>query len=525
MSDQANTLVYFIGGLSDTSDPGKHPFKYLYNHIHTTLQKQDIHGKSQRLFETRLHDYRQSLCTPLPPRQQFACAIPLFTDQSAEDLANQLDEDIERAQRETDAKKIILVAYSSGSALVRRALFQAKEREWERRKLEAVRKTMIHDYPNQADNTRPIPSRSWAALLEKVIHIGGMTVGWEFNSQMPKHYLWLGPIIRPLCPNWFVWQIYRGSKFITDTRIGLNRHPIRNKHQTYYILGTQDQFLSPRDAVEPGSLQEQKNNPIYLEIQGFDHNTILNFTESRLNHILNDIINCNRGGESIALSLANQYHIKHIIKSDIDDYVDPMDNEPAMKIKSVKHVIIVLHGIRDDGFWAKRIAHRIKEQNRKIKFNELYGSESPPAVVINKTAMEKAAEELRVVSLSYGYFSLWDFLRPGGRRQAVEWFQNVYADITALYPNAEVSFVGHSNGTYLGTHALQCEHLDYRYLVLAGSVVRRDFWDTKGKEWQWKKKVGRLLNLQGVDDWIVGLLPGGLESIPIAGKWMDLGGC
>lgn len=34
----------------------------------------------------------------------------------------------------------------------------------------------------------------------------------------------------------------------------------------------------------------------------------------------------------------------------------------------------------------------------------------------------------------------------------------------------------------------------------------------------------RLFNMRGVDDWIVGLLPGGLETIPIVGKWMDLGG-
>jgi hypothetical protein len=515
MSETSTRLVYFVGGLADITSEERDPFRKLYDH----LPYESEHCPTRKTVEPikRVHSFRQSTVIPYPwrlklierakPRSENPdkSEIPLFTDQSAEDLANQLDLDIQMVSREVNAKEIILIAYSSGSAIVRRALLLAKERELEREKLTAI--DLLSKPRSKRFQVEP-----WSKHLSTIIHIGGMTMGWEFNSQMPKLYLWLGPIFRPLCPYWFIWQLYRGSKFITDTRIGLNRHPRPETHQTFYILGTQDQFLSPGDAVEPGEKGEEKN-PIYLEVTGFDHNSILRIKDedekkgSRLNEILTRIIDTDKNSRpGIIDGLAKDKLARHIPQSDIDDYLDPMDNEPAKRMDDVEHVVIVLHGIRDSGFWAKRIAHRIKEMNR---------SANPP---------EDKRNKIKVVSLSYGYFSLWDFLRPGGRRQAVEWFQNVYADITALYPNADVSFIGHSNGTYLGTHALQCEYVNYRYLVLAGSVVRRDFWDTKGKEWQWKRKVMRLLNMRGVDDWIVGLLPGGLETIPIVGKWMDLGG-
>lgn len=279
MGETLKTLVYCVGGLADRANE----FQKLYDHLGYkpyARQTAEINGDKT---VKRIHSFRQSTIIPYPwrikpiekvePRpgqpEPHKSAIPLFTDQTAEDLAQQLDHDIETVSREINAKEIIIIAYSSGSALVRRALLLAKERELEREKL-----TEIH----LLDSKKPTNNRfqrfqvePWSMRLTAIIHIGGMTMGWEFNSQMPKHYLWLGPIIRPLCPYWFIWQLYRGSKFITDTRIGLNRHPRSETHETFYILGTQDQFLSPRDAVEPGM---KDKNPTYLEVIGFDHNTI-----------------------------------------------------------------------------------------------------------------------------------------------------------------------------------------------------------------------------------------------------------
>jgi hypothetical protein len=506
IDESKTTLIYIIGGLSGINIKGTS----LYEGLRNVLKSPNT--------EVIQHHYRQSEWMPKLPfpkrSDKSTCKkefIPLLTDQTAEDLANQLEESIERKWAERKRKgplEIIIIAHSSGSALLRRAMMLSKEKAWEQAKLIAVQESKDEKLKACLRPGDISTHGFWSDDVKKIIHIGGMTLGWQFNSQMPKQYLWLGPIIRPFFPYWFPWQLYRGSKFITETRISLNRKRLEDNIERYYILGTEDEFLSPGDAIEPGSLDEDhaSSAPIYLEIEGFSHISILKSQELEL--LIKNIIHTN--------AKENSWKIKHpstlknickrIPQQDIDDYLDPMDNIPARRIKEVEHVIIILHGIRDNGFWAKRIAHRIKEKWR------------------TKKSCQDDPMSVRAVSLSYGYFSLWDFLRPGGRRQAVEWFQNVYADITALYPKAQISFIGHSNGTYLGTHALECENLDFRYMILAGSVVRRDFWGKKAKSWNWKSKVGRLLNIQAVDDWIVALFPGGLEVIPLIGKWMDLGG-
>lgn len=504
------TLIYIVGGLSGINIKGAS----LYQGLRDSLGSPNT--------EVIQHCYRQSSFIPSLPftermsnSEQKKESIPLFTDQTAEDLANQLEERIEKKWTELKRKEpieidieIVIIAHSSGSALLRRAMMQCKEKAWEQAKLVAI-KEGHNEKLRAALRAGDINFTGfWTDDVKKVIHIGGMTLGWQFNSQMPKPYLYLGPIIRPFFPYWFPWQLYRGSKFITETRIGLNRKRLEDDIQRYYILGTEDEFLSPGDAIEPGSLKEDQadREPIYLEVEGFTHISILKSQELRV--LIEQIVNGN-DQENSWKSNNSPRICKRIPQQDIDDYLDPMDNVPAKKIKEVEHVIVILHGIRDNGFWAKRIAHRIKEKWRSEKQGQKMPDQEMP---------------VRAVSLSYGYFSLWDFLRPGGRRQAVEWFQNVYADITALYPKAEISFIGHSNGTYLGTHALECENLDFRYMILAGSVVKRNFWETKAKSWKWKSKVERLLNIQAVDDWVVALFPGGLEVIPFIGKWMDLGG-
>lgn len=76
---------------------------------------------------------------------------------------------------------------------------------------------------------------------------------------------------------------------------------------------------------------------------------------------------------------------------DIDDYLDPMDlvlETPEQKVEEhVEHVVIIVHGIRDNGFWTKRVAKELKTLARVEQIS------------------------LRAPTPSYGYFSMWDFVR------------------------------------------------------------------------------------------------------------------
>lgn len=171
----------------------------------------------------------------------------------------------------------------------------------------------------------------------------------------------------------------------------------------------------------------------------------------------------------------------------------------------MKHVVIVMHGIRDDGFWAKRISREIKT---------LYRSRHPG----------DSTRSLRTVTPSYGFFRMWDFLFPGGRTKALYWFLDMYANIRRLYPSAtRIDLIAHSNGTYLGAQALRdCEEVVFRRMLFAGSVVRRDFWMKPIKRLPQRLKAFH--NFIGREDLIVALLPGAMETIPILNTILNVGG-
>lgn len=192
--------------------------------------------------------------------------------------------------------------------------------------------------------------------------------------------------------------------------------------------------------------------------------------------------------------------------SDIDDYLDPLDLKDDHKPDSdVEHVVIVMHGIRDDGFWAKRISREIKTLYRATHHGD-------------------KARRLRTVTPSYGFFSMWDFLFPGGRTKALYWFLDKYADIRRLYPGAKkIDMIAHSNGTYLGAQALkECEDVCFRRMVFAGSVVRRDFWMQSID--RLSQRLEAFHSFIGREDLVVALLPGAMETIPLLNKYLNVGG-
>lgn len=468
------TLIYFIGGLDNVKWNERNGIEIMHDAIREELKN----GKGESS-KTLLHQYEQSMTIPVRTNKH-GPTVPIFTALTADQHAKGINLAIQEAVDHNNPKKLVVIAYSCGTALFRRALADQKDS----------------------------PTPSWTEKLAKVFYIGGMTTGWQFNSEIPKHYLLVGPTLRPFCSKWFPWQLYKGSKFITDTRIQLNRKAVADREQykealpEIHLLGTKDEYISPVDAIELGG-KLADDNSAYFEVADCTHQTILSTKDNREanKHVLEFIVQSLRGQESTS---AKEQRLRKIHPDDVDDYLDPLDNEPARRDDSVDRVFIILHGIRDNGTWAQKISSRIKDQWRK---------KNP-----------KDTRSMRVVSASYGYFSMWDFLRPGGRANAIEWYQNLYANVCALYPKAKISFVGHSNGTYLGAEALQCESLTYETMVLAGSVVRRDFWDKPKKGRAWRSRVKRVFNFRSVDDFIVGLLPGGLEVIPVLGNLMNVGG-
>jgi pimeloyl-ACP methyl ester carboxylesterase len=103
------------------------------------------------------------------------------------------------------------------------------------------------------------------------------------------------------------------------------------------------------------------------------------------------------------------------------------------------------------------------------------------------------------------------FVLPWIRRQKVEWLMDEYVGVKSRFPNAEFSYVGHSNGTYLVARALEdYPAARFHNVLLAGSVVRRSYdWAALLKA----NRVSKVLNVVAMRDWVVALFPMGLEPL------------
>jgi pimeloyl-ACP methyl ester carboxylesterase len=109
------------------------------------------------------------------------------------------------------------------------------------------------------------------------------------------------------------------------------------------------------------------------------------------------------------------------------------------------------------------------------------------------------------------------FLLYSTRREKVEWLMDQYTENRALYPCADFSFIGHSNGTYLLARALEdypaCR---FKNVVFAGSVVHQKY------DWSRmiaNKRIGGIINLVASADWVVAIFPKALQTL----KLQDLG--
>jgi len=425
--------------------------------------------------------------------------IGVFSQRNPEDLAKEINDQIEEKytglMRNGDTISLVILAYSAGALLAQQA--------------------MLLGLHNQSPNICHAP---WPRMVKALVIFSGITKGWQFTTATPAPLRFLGQAVRFLLPlNFLGWKLYRGSPFVVGTRLSFfdafscNDHkPILasneswNPPRTIFFLGSKDEFVTPSDCLDldPGM------KPVYIEIPHTTHSEMLNATGTKGGLVPRLI------AEAITSSFDGQGKGKHSKDwmshaadvSDIDDYLDPLDLKDDHKPDSdVEHVVIVMHGIRDDGFWAKRISREIKT---------LYRATHPG----------DNTRRLRTVTPSYGFFSMWDFLFPGGRTKALYWFLDKYADIRRLYPRAtKIDLIAHSNGTYLGAEALKkCENIRFRRMLFAGSVVRRDFWMQSIKELP--QRLEAFHNFIGREDLIVALLPGAMETIPLLNNLLDVGG-
>ncbi len=338
---------------------------------------------------------------------------------------------------------------------------------------------------------------AWAhKMLEngRIVMLGGMNRGWRISHHLSlkSAILWtagamVGHFLALFGARLGLFDLRRGSLFLTKMRFAwLELAKEARTPLTVQLLGTIDDMVGPQDAIDVVT----GASFYYLDVPHSGHLSVLEMGGA-------DPENCGRA-ERLRIALADECVIQEnrVLPWGLESY-DSADSAERSEQDGADHVVFVIHGIRDEGYWTDKIARHIWKRCEPAK-----------------------RKRLERVTASYGYLGMGPFLFPWVRRRKVEWLADQVLEAKARFPGARLSYVGHSNGTYLLASALETyreiEGFRFDRVVFAGSVVSRDYdWSpvTKGDP------ATSVLNITATGDWVVALFPQLFELVPI----QDLG--
>ena len=400
----------------------------------------------------------------------------LFHNEDPFDIASEIETLIDEAytkslERRKPYRKIILIGYSMGALLVRKAYVYGRGSE--------------EDRPGSPDFT---PPNEWTNQVERIILLAGLNRGWSFeerpSSMSPVLYVstryLLLPLARALPAGRILKAIERGSPFVANLRVQWIRLIQKNRNRVapvVQLLGSVDNLVDEEDDADLYIHEDF----IFIPVVGAYHASLMRFDKTDLGRRCR-----NRFVEALTMPIRD-------LKKKYDD--EP--HTPHKKIdKGEKHIVFVMHGIRDTGGWTGNLGWEIK-----------------------KTAMALPAPtpEVVVVTPKYAYFPLARFFMSRFLRTVrvanVNTFMDDYTEYLAAFPNRKnkISFIGHSNGTYILASALEkYKTLRIYRASFAGSVVPRRY--------DWNRIItreGRLEALRNdiaVSDLVVGLFPKTFEQ-------------
>lgn len=342
-------------------------------------------------------------------------------------------------------------------------------------------------------------ARKWANNIDRIVLLAALNRGWMISSALNPlaRLLWtLGTAWGNICRHVFrreptIFAFRRGAPFLTAVRLqclAVADALPDNLPVTVQLLGTADDYVAPTDNLDLATGQQF----YYMEVAEATHGGIIDLDEGEGSEaaLARFRLALNGSSQSLgenSLAIEDVFDLYDVATDDYGIQTLPLKNT------KVKHVVFVIHGIRDRGFWTRRIAREVKSLARK------------------------GNEPCQAVTSTYGYFPMGPFLLPWVRRGKVEWLLDQYVTAKSLYPDAKFSYVGHSNGTYLLAKAIEiCPAVCFAHVVFGGSVVRSRFgWSEYIPE-----RVMRILNYVATADNVVAIFPHGLERLGV----QDVGG-
>ncbi len=377
----------------------------------------------------------------------------------ADQLAQYIHEAVTTRARQLDGgeyERIILIGYSAGGLIIRKTYLIA----------------MGYGDDGLIGDTRPLP---WAKKVERIILMAAINRGIsdakpENMNRLVYGLQRVGWIVIPrLSFGNFLSSLRRGSPFVANLRvqwIRLSQVP-DTLPPTIQLLGDLDDVVAEEDNVDVLA----DANFTYLKVRDTGHYSIRNFKDPETGHHRKERF---------------RYALMTPIEALESDVIPTADEVGQLK----NQIVFVMHGIRDMGLWTIGVGDTVEEVALQL------------------------GQTVEVIKAGYGYFPMLRFLFLGARQKNVRWFMDRYTEAIARYPNAKVSFIGHSNGTYLLASALKRYHAcKVNRVAFAGSVVPKDYaWD----ELVQQGRVREIRNDIASADWVVGVFPGLFELLRIS---------
>ncbi len=262
--------------------------------------------------------------------------------------------------------EIVIVGHSSGGAIARKVVVGAFG-EGKRAKFEST-----------AGFDRFSKGSPWAEKISRLVLIAGVSSGWRTSGReklrdwaAQNFFGFLGHVI----PNRFtltVFDLRRGAPFIANTRLQmmdllqrLKSGEIPTKFVTIQLLGSSDNTISPGQTMDFNAATAKGGRLLVSEVPQTDHRNIIDIAPLRPDENANDaqIGRSQRLLSAIAGPLnGNKSAVpRHIapFKKYAFDWQHLLSIMPRDASDDVSDVVFVVHGIRDEGHWTKKIASRV----------------------------------------------------------------------------------------------------------------------------------------------------------------------
>lgn len=339
-----------------------------------------------------------------------------------------------RAECPVGYSRVILVGFSFGSVLLRQVYCRAAG---------ATTDAMLDEH-----NARP-----WVTRVERMVLLAGVNRGWTTDSPVSRIRsigYGAGVALGYLVPGEpCLFAIRRGAPFLTGTR--LQWHALdeigRTPPVTVQLLGTRDDIVSPADNIDLAT----GGRFLYLEVPSSGHfDLVAMSTRSEEGQARRQVFQAALTRSPDVL----QENQRAVTGADLLGHL-PLDADPTgvalfrvERGRTVDDIVFIIHGIRDKGYWTAKVARAITSHGSSLR------------------------RDVLAIAPTYGYFPLLPFLLPWTRRAKIEWLLDMYVNARCSHPKARVSYVGHSNGTFLLAGAVErCPSVRFHDVVFAGTVV------------------------------------------------------